>query len=113
MDVFEALAQFINDSYEFIKNLPNLFDDFFPRLIQWAIVQWFETQVALIDFLYFDVAEPLLSSLNLSEEISDAFGGIDSDLMSLLNYTGSIEGINIMLSALVTRFVLNFIPGTI
>lgn len=113
MDVFESIANFINDIYLWIAGLPDFFDTFFERIIQWMIVSYFEMQVAIIDFTYYKVAQPVIDSLNLSDEISNAFGGISADTLSLLNYTGLLEGINIILAAMVTRFVLDFIPGSV
>ncbi|BFM20051.1 DUF2523 family protein [Gilvimarinus japonicus] len=110
MDVFKELGEFIKSVYEWVIDLPDMIDQLFERFIVWGVTSYFEAKRDTLEFFYYNVGQPVIANLNISDQISRALSGIDPQISAVLAYAGAFESLNIILSAYVTRFVLDFIP---
>lgn len=81
----------------------------FSQLVQYIILASIKFQILAVTFAW-DVASQLLADLNISSFISEAWGSIPGDLSSVLGFFGVPEAVNILISALGTKFVLRFVP---
>ncbi len=110
MDIFKKIGEFINDIYEWIASIPDMIDQLFERFIVWGITAYFEAKRDTLEFAYYNIAQPVISNLNISNDLSSALASIDPEISATIAYVGLYEALNIILSSFVTRFVLRFIP---
>jgi hypothetical protein len=102
--------------------------DFFDWLFNWlstglwSIVQeaivWLVTKIAIwkfesmlwaLDFSW-GIGRSVVESLSLSQHIQQAFGSVDTKVLNNMTFFRVPEALNIILSAVVSKFVLRFIP---
>lgn len=81
----------------------------FSHLVQYLTLAAIKFQILAVTFAW-DVASQMLSDLNISSFIAEAWGAIPGDLSSALGFFGVPEAVNILISALGTKFVLRFVP---
>lgn len=91
---------FYQDIYPFITKT-------IAEWIKAAVISEIEMKIFLTAFAW-DIAQDLLQSLNVSQYISQAWSMLDPRLVQFLTFFRIPEGINLMLSALTTRFLYNF-----
>jgi len=68
--------------------------------IQWAL--------ASIEFAW-NIAREIITQLNISGEMQTALNQLPPDIVDKLNFFNVINGLNLLLNAFVTRFVMRFI----
>lgn len=105
----ETIIEFFNHILDVIRDLPDTSDTYWERVIGWGIVLYFEVKLAAIEFAY-AVASTIMSALNLSQVINMGWSALDSQTLGVLTYLRIPESINMILSAFVTRFVLDLLP---
>lgn len=79
-------------------------------LIEGALISYVKFQLWALQFSY-DVASVALDSLQISQKISQSLAVLPSDIQSGINFFRVPESLNIIISALTTRYVMSFIPG--
>lgn len=86
--------------------------------IVWAYTQWIEFYtVASLKFqlhaleLAWDIARTILYNLQISQKLQSFFSLLPSDVAVNVGALRIPEGIGLILTAYVTRYVLRFIPG--
>lgn len=107
LDQIIAFFQFIWDFlthgiYDFVKEAMVL-------LTKGAIYSFIQMQIFALDVAY-STAQSLLSDLGVSQAVREKYGALPSDIVNGLNYFGIPQALNIVFSALSTRFVLRFVP---
>jgi len=118
----EFLAQFFNNVIEFFTYFNQSINEFleffrfgiydfvtkaFAAFLIWSTVEYINFKIYIIGFAW-DVAQSILSQLNISSALSAAWSSLDSSIASFATLLDIPEAINIIISARVTRFVLNF-----
>lgn len=102
------MIEFFNEMYAWMTN--GIYD-FVVEAYAWIIIKVTEFRLAfqltLLEFSW-DVAKEILTQLNISSEIQKALNFLPSDTVQQLNFFNVINGINLLLNAWVTRFVLRF-----
>ena len=103
---------------EYLRFLVDWFNNgiyqFFTDLTAWVIIK---LTVAAINFqimamrFAWDVAYSVMGQIGLSQLIENAWSTLDQTSLSIANFFRIPEGINIVMNAAVTKFVLRFIPG--
>ena len=74
-----------------------------------VILLWYvEWKIDTVVFIW-GVVEPLIDSLNLTDVISGLFGSLSSDVQAFMTELRIGEGVNLLLSAYVTRAIFRFI----
>lgn len=76
--------------------------------IKWSVVAMFKAKLAALEFSW-DVAQELLTSLNISAYLNNAWSSLESRTLSMLVFFRVPEAVNIVLGAGVTKFVMRFI----
>ncbi len=84
------------------------FTKWFAEFIKWWMVGWYKAKLQAMIFSW-DIAQEILSTLNISDQINSAFSLLDSRVIQVISFFRIPEAINIVLSAYTTRFVLNFL----
>lgn len=105
----ENVIEFFNYILELIRNFGDNSDNFWERIIVWLGVAYFEIKIQTIQISY-SIAQSILSTINISEIINQYWGGMNSQILGAITYLRIPESINIILSAMVTRFVMDLSP---
>lgn len=108
LDVVNSIVD-INQELENFRSsgIYQFFTKWFAEFIKWSVVGWYKFKLQSLVFAW-DVAQDLLSSLNLSNALNSAFSSIDNRVVSIISFFRIPEAINIILSAYTTRLVLSF-----
>lgn len=80
-------------------------EQIYAYYVQWVVVAKIKTMTWAAGFAW-GVAENILVNVGLSQMINDAWGQLDSVTMSYMTFFKLPEGINILLQAHLTRFVM-------
>lgn len=97
---YNSFVEFMNSGfYELVTEVLSVFTQYY---LIWLI----EAKIFFISIAW-GVAQNLLINLELSQHINDAWGALDSKLLSYLTFFRLPEALNILIQASVTRFVLN------
>ena len=109
VDVVNSIVDFRQELDDFrTSGIYKFFTQWFAEFIKWSMVGWFKFKLQALTFAW-DVANEILTSLNLSQQIDMAFSALDSNLVSIISFFRIPEAINIILSAYTTRLVMTFI----
>jgi accessory cholera enterotoxin len=106
---FTKVIDFFNESLDFI------YTGIYDFLTEWTAYAIIKSTIAYIDFKIFiirfawDRAKQILQQLNLSNAINNAFSSLDGNVFTVLSFLHVPETINLILMALVTKFVLRFL----
>lgn len=102
------MFEFFNEISEFISN--GLYD-FVVETYAWLVIKVTEFKLSFmltaLDFSW-NVASSILSQLNITEQVETAMSSLPAETVNYLNFFNVINGINILINAFVTRFVLSF-----
>ncbi|WP_444890267.1 DUF2523 family protein [Microbulbifer sp. DLAB2-AA] len=104
MEVFESL-QWIAD---WLGNLKEESDSFFEQALLWFAALYIEMKIWTAEMAW-EVASTILDSFQMSQLVSQAFSGVDSQTMGYINYFRLVDCINILLNAATTRFILSMV----
>lgn len=107
----QALLGFFQWVAEFFSvGIYELLTAAFASFIEWLTILKFQTMLWTLS-LAWDVAQVLISNLGISSALSAAWGSFDSVTLSNLMFFRVPDAVNMILSALGTRFVLRFLPS--
>lgn len=103
------MMQFFNEILTFIGS--GIYD-FVTEAFAWIIIKVMifkiESQLFLMVYAW-DVAKEILIQLNISQEIKSALSALPTQTVEHLNFFNIINGINLIINAFMTRFVMRFI----
>jgi len=98
----------INDFLDFLHNgIYDFVTKAFAAFLIWSTVAYIDFMIYMIGFSW-DVAQSVLSQLNVSAALNAAWSSLESSIASFVSLLNIPDAINVILSARVTRFVLNF-----
>jgi len=102
------MIEFFNEMYTWITS--GIYD-FAVEFWAWVIIkityiriQW---AIASIEFSW-NIAREIMTQLNISSEMQSALNQLPPDIVDKLNFFNVINGLNLVLNAAVTRFVMRF-----
>lgn len=106
---------FIFDFFDWVADIWNTgIYDFFTEFVEWFVIKlatlYIEMKIGAVQFAW-DVAQGVMAELNISAAIEEAFGYLPSDTRAALTFFRVPESVNVLVSGLLTRFVLRFLPG--
>lgn len=105
---FTDIGDFFTKIWDFIQTgIYDFFVEWFAEFVIWSTVSMLKFKLMAMAFAW-DVAQEVLTQLNISSALSLAWSQIDSGVLNALTFFNIPDAINIILSARVTRFVLNF-----
>lgn len=103
LDFFQWVWDFLSlGIYQFVK-------DVLVLLTKVAIYSWISTQILALDVAY-SAAQSILSNLGVAEAVREKWSALPAEVLSALSFFGIPQALNIVFSALSTRFVLKFVP---
>lgn len=105
----EQIVDFLNILLEHMNNFADSSDLFWERVILWIVITYFELKLMVLEFTY-SIAATIIASTGISNTILTAWAGVAPDTMAVLGYLRIPESINLILSAYVTRFILDMLP---
>jgi len=102
--------------FEFLQSIADFFS---LGIFQWfqdaavyitgkLFIQYIEGKIWLLGFAW-EVAQTVINQLGISNYLNLAFSGLSSDILNGITFFRVPEALNYMVSAGVTRMVLNFI----
>jgi len=102
------MVEFFNAILEFLDT--GIYT-FFTELYAWLIIKYTTYKIGfLLTMLQFswDVAKEILVQLSITQEIENALATLPPETVSHLSFFNVISGINLILNAAITRFVMRF-----
>lgn len=103
------MMEFLNEIYTWITS--GIYD-FATETFAWIIIKVMifkiESQLFLMGYAW-DVAKEILEQLNISQEIKSALSALPTQTVEHLNFFNIINGINLIINAFMTKFVMRFI----
>jgi hypothetical protein len=85
--------------------------DLFVSLYSWVIIKitiWNFTALMYSLQFSFDIAKEIMQQLNITNEMNNLLATLPPDTYQQLQFFNVIEGINLLLNAAATRFVMSF-----
>jgi len=105
----DVVTEFFNEILEFKDSgLYQFVTDAFAEFVVWSTVASIKAKLFMLSFAW-DVAQQILVNLNISSMLQQAWGSLDSKMLQILTACRVPDAINIILSARVTRYVLEFL----
>lgn len=106
----DAIFSFLDFLYTFITSgIYEFFTEWFATFVQWLTVGAIEFTIVAIQFSW-DVAKAILNDLNVSSHLNSAWNSLPGDSLSYASLIRLPEALNIVLSSVVTKYVMRFIP---
>lgn len=113
-----AIQLVFNSVYNFFTGIWQYLGNGLYNSIVWAYTQWIEfytlaslkAQLIALTFAW-DIAQSILVDLQISQKLQSFFSLLPSDVAVNVAALRIPEGIGLILTAYVTRYVLRFIPG--
>lgn len=113
MEFFNTVVEFFNDIIEFIKfivefmtnGIYEFFYDAAKELTAYFVIGYFEFKIWAMQFSW-DVAKTIMQNLRIGDQINNALSGLDSTVISYLNFFRVFEGLNLIIQAYITRFTM-------
>lgn len=103
LEFFQYIWDFFTSGiYEFTKEA-------FKAATKVAIYAYFQGLLMAIEIAY-EVFDEIMSDLGVTQAISNYWSSVDSDVRGMLSFFGIPDAINMLTSAIGTRFVMRFIP---
>ena len=108
--VFDQILSFFQWIWDFFaQGVYDFIKDGLLVLTKAAIYSALQTFILLIDISY-TVARELIDSLGVSNMVRSMYSTLPGPLAAALQFLGVPQALNIMFSALATRFCMRFVP---
>ncbi|QMV61223.1 DUF2523 family protein [Pseudomonas berkeleyensis] len=108
--VIDNFFTFIQWVWDFLTTgIYELIKDFLVLLTKAAIYSWVSLQVMALEVAY-EAAQGIMSDIGVAEAVRQRWAGLPAEVASALSFFGIPQALNIIFSALSTRFVLKFVP---
>lgn len=104
----EMIVDFLGDAVEHMNNAGNFLDGYMERFIHWLLMAYLKAKLWALQFSY-KIASVLIEGLGISALLEDAWQNIDSQMLAVFTYLRIPEGINMLISSLTTRFIMDML----
>jgi len=104
-----SLFEAANSAIEFFNNLPANSDSYWERIVKWIIIAWLESKLFFMEMAY-GVASGIIQSFGISETINSAWSSLPPLYLQVFTYLMIPDAINMILTAAITRFVMELLP---
>lgn len=74
-----------------------------------AIYSWVQIQLLALEVAY-EAAQDIVTDIGVTQFVRQRYSGIPSETAAVLEFFGVPQALNILFSALSTRFALKFVP---
>ena len=104
------MFEFLNSIADFFTTGIYLFVvDASAYLLSTAIIWYWKIKLAGLEFAW-SIAQGVLSNLNITQSLQTFWGALPSEVSAGASFFRVPEALNLILSALATRFVMSLIP---
>lgn len=107
LDQIIGFYQFIWDFFS--KGIYDFSKEVFVILTQVLVYSWFKMQIFSLEVAY-EAAQGIVSDLGVTAAVRSYYAGLPAEVASIMSFFGIPQCLNIIFSALTTRFVLRFVP---
>jgi len=107
LDQVFTFFQFIWDFFS--NGIYTFFKDAMVVATKASVYAWFKIQLFALE-VAFKAAQGIVTDLGVSSAVKRYWGGLPGDVADALSFFGVPQALNILFSALSTRFVLRFVP---
>lgn len=105
----DSIIEYLQSMLEFRDSgIYQFLTEVFGEFVIWLTVGAIKFKTFMVVFAW-DVAQEILNSLNISSALQAAWGALDSKLLMMVTYLKIPDAINVLISARVTRYVLDII----
>lgn len=103
LDFFQFVWDFLSSGiYDLIK-------DGLVVLTKAAVYSWIQVQLLALEVAY-EAAQDIVTDIGVTQYVRQRYSGIPSQTAATLEFFGVPQALNILFSALSTRFALKFVP---
>lgn len=107
LDQIIAFFQYV---WDFLTTgIYDLIKDGLVMLTKAAIYSWVKVQIFALGIAY-EAAQDITTDIGVTDFVRQRYSGIPSEIASVLEFFGVPQALNIIFSALSTRFALRFVP---
>lgn len=107
---FDPIIGFLQAAWDFLaQGIYDYFKDALLVATKAAIYSYFSSLTLCME-IAFVAAREIIQSLGLSSAVRSAFSALPPQISSALSFFGIPQALNILFSALSTRFVMRFVP---
>jgi hypothetical protein len=109
VDIWNSIVFFFGFIHFYITHFWEFADDGFRLLLKYAtyFMFWASAQAMMVAV---EIFQEFLESFNYSENVASAWSAVPETPRAMLGFFRVPECINILISAVGTRFTLNFVP---
>jgi hypothetical protein len=108
--VVDQIFTFFQFVWDFMSNgIYTFVRDALAVVTKALVYSWVSTQLFALDIAY-EAAKGIVSDLGISSAVRSYYGGLPGEVSSALSFFGVPQALNMIFSALSTRFVLRFVP---
>lgn len=107
LDQVTGFFQYIWDFFS--KGIYDFVKDAFVVMTKALVYSWFQMQVFALQ-VAFEAAQGIVSDLGVSAAVRGYYGGLPGEVAGTMSFFGIPQCLNLIFSALSTRFVLRFVP---
>jgi hypothetical protein len=99
-EAIQAVVTFFNSGlWEWLENA-------LVSITSYYVLWQLKAQILFVGFSW-EVAKNILNILSVSDLLTDSWSSLDNDVLNMITYFKIPESINVLLNAVVTRFVLS------
>lgn len=110
--MLDWLMEPINEFFDWLfYGIYDFFVEAFAYLVEVLTIWMVKSAIVTTQFAW-DVAEQIILDIGVTQALNSAWSTIPGDTASVLAFFAIPDVVNILLSALVTRWVLKFVPFT-
>lgn len=105
----EMVTEMIGQLILFLENWKDNSDTYWERILVWIMIAYLEIKIMLLEFVS-GIAETIVINSGISDALLGAWGGVSGDTLAVFSYLGIPDALNMILSAVITRFILDMLP---
>lgn len=102
----ETIIEFFNMAMAGLSGVGDQFDSWADRATLWAVVGYLNVKLFMLDMSY-SIASVMIENIGISSYIESAWESLDSSILSVFTYLRIPDGLNAIISAAMTRFVMD------
>lgn len=109
LDIWNSTSSFFEFWYYYITHFPEFYEHYVRLLLKYMtyFMFWFSEQALIMSY---EMTQEFLASFNYQQHVASAWNAIPSTPRAILGFFKIPECVNILVSALGTKFVLKFVP---
>lgn len=105
----ESMIEFFNYITDSMGNFADNSDSFWERVVIWLSIAYLEVKLTALEFAY-GIAYTIIDAAGISDAILNSWQGIPSTTVAVFAYLRIPDAINLLMSASLTRFILDLLP---